>query len=157
MSEEVLRVLLVDDEASLRTPLASYLRDTYGYQVDTAANGEEALHLVEEVQGQYDVALIDELLIPGPDGLEVMKQIKARHPDVEVILFTGWGLDSALEALRAGAYRYLAKPFNLDELGMTIRMQRSRANCGGSGTYSRPRSRLAEPCSASWMSERRWR
>ncbi len=122
MSEQALRVLLVDDEDSLREPLAKYLRgEPYKYTVEAVPNGIEALRLLEETQGRYDVALIDEVLEEGPGGLELLKRIKSKYPDIEVILFTGWGLQSALEALHAGAYRYFAKPFNPEELAVTIR------------------------------------
>ncbi len=121
MSEQALRVLLVDDEESLRDPLAKYLRgEPYKYTVEAVPNGIEALRLLEETQGRYDVALIDEVLEEGPGGLELLKQIKARHPDIEVILFTGWGLKSGEEARHAGAYSYLAKPFDRDQLALTI-------------------------------------
>jgi GAF domain-containing protein/response regulator of citrate/malate metabolism len=134
MSEEALRVLLVDDEASLRKPLARYLSDTYGYQVDTAADGEETWERVLQAERPYDVALIDDLLPPEPgaepepSGIDLMRRIKERCPETEVIIFTGWsmlpgwGTDRALSALRGGAYRYLTKPFDYEELGMTIRM-----------------------------------
>ncbi len=120
MSEPQLRVLVVDDEASLRDPLAAYLYINHGYLVDTAANSAEAWEKIEIAQGQYDVALIDDMLTPGPRGLDLMKQLKARYPDVEAIIFTAWGFDSALEALQAGAYRHIAKPFNPQELGILI-------------------------------------
>jgi len=119
MSGDTLRVLLLDDEASLREPLAQYLRKNHGYIVDTTANGEDALSLL--ISEHYNVALVDEVLSEGPSGLDVLREIKAKYPDVEVILFTGWGMDSALEALQAGAYRYFAKPFNIEELALTIR------------------------------------
>lgn len=128
MAEEQLRVLLVDDEWSLREPLAKRLRVTHDYHVDTAADAGEALRLVTEAKQPYDVALIDDLLTPEPDaepdpiGIELMGRIRKHCSETECIIFTGWGMDRALAALRAGAYRYLAKPLNLDELGMTIRM-----------------------------------
>ena len=128
MNEQQLRVLLVDDEWSLREPLAKHLRDTHGYHVDTAADAKEALQLVAEAERPYDVALIDDLLTPQPGvepesiGIELMARIRECCPEMEYIIFTGWGVERALAALRAGAYRYLAKPFNLDELGMIIRV-----------------------------------
>ena len=134
MSEEALHVLLVDDEVSLREPLAKYLRNTHGYQVDAAAHEEEAWEHVIQAERPYDVALIDDLLTPRPGeepkpiGIGLMDRIKQRCPETEVIVFTGWsmlpgwGTDRALDALRAGAYRYLTKPFNYEELEMTIRM-----------------------------------
>ena len=66
MSEQPLRVLLVDDETSLREPLAKRLRDAHGYHVDTAADAAGAWRVVTEAEKPYDVALIDDLLIPEP-------------------------------------------------------------------------------------------
>ncbi len=121
MNEKPIRVLLLDDEESLRKPLTDYLRDAYGFIVDPAPNSKEALRLVDETQGRYDVALLDEVLTEPPGGLDVLREIKARYPDIEVILFTAWGMQAGIEALRAGVYRYFAKPFDKDELAMTIR------------------------------------
>jgi len=121
MTEERVRVLLVDDEESLRVPLKKYLENNFGYRVDAVASGKEALRQVEEAQGRYDVALIDEVLLTPPDGIEVMQHIKARYPDIECIVFTGWGTESRQRALQAGAFRYLEKPFDNDELAMLIR------------------------------------
>ena len=133
MIEEQLRVLLVDDEESLRGPLKRYLEISFGYHVDAVASGEVALQRIVEAKRTYDVALIDDLLIPErgaepePIGIDLMKQIRKHCPETECIVFTGWGMDRAMGALRAGAYRYLAKPLNLDELGMTIRMAAEQA------------------------------
>jgi PAS domain S-box-containing protein len=126
MSEQLLRVLLVDDEASLREPLTKYLRRECGYSVDTAATGEEALARIDAAQGQYDVAVIDNLLTPQmgcepePLGIKLMTEVRARYSNIEYILFTGWGMDSGLDALRAGAYRYIRKPFDPEELAVLI-------------------------------------
>lgn len=126
MSQQSIRLLLADDEASLREPLAKHLRQNHNYDVDTAANGREVLAKLEQTKGGYDVALIDDMLVPAPGqepeplGIRLTKEIKSHYPDIEVILFTGWGMRSGLEALRAGAYRYLSKPFNLEEVGMLI-------------------------------------
>lgn len=127
MTEEPLRVLLVDDDTSLRESLTKRLWDGYGYYVDAAAGAEEAWQQVVDAERHYDVALIDDLLTPGPGaepepvGIDLMRRLKERCPETECVIFTGWGMARALEALQAGAYRYLAKPLNLDELGMTIR------------------------------------
>ncbi len=121
MNDSTLRVLLLDDEASLRQPLARYLREQHGYAVDTVSTGNEALDRLQASRGGYDVALVDEVLTDGLSGLDVLREIKIHHPDIEVILFTAWGMKPALEALRAGAYRYFAKPFNTEELALTIR------------------------------------
>ena len=121
MAEERVRVLLLDDEESLRVPLKNYLEKNFGYHVDAVASGEEALEQVKKAQGRYDVALIDEVLLDKLDGIQVMEEIKARYPDIECIVFTGWGAKSRQRALRAGAFRYLVKPFDNDELAMLIR------------------------------------
>jgi DNA-binding NtrC family response regulator len=121
-------VLLVDDEASLREPLAKHLRQEYGYQVDTATSSEEVLIQLEQNQSRYEVVLMDESLPlvpsqkPEPLGVTLTTKIKTRYPDIEIIIFSDEKMTSGLEALRAGAYRYLAKPFNLEELGMLIQM-----------------------------------
>ena len=108
MSEQTIRVLLLDDEESLRKHLSTYLHDNYDLTVDAVANGNKALDLIEEAQGHYDVALLDEALPEGPSGLEVLRAIKVKYPDIEAILFTGWGRQAGMEALRAGAYRFHA-------------------------------------------------
>ena len=122
MSEPILNLLLVDDEDSVREPLARHLRaEPYKYEVKDVSNFEEALQALEKTKGCFDVALIDEVLKEGLSGLDLLRQIKTQYPQIECILFTGWGMQSGLEALRAGAYRYFAKPFNPEELALTIR------------------------------------
>ncbi len=128
MTEAHLRVLLVEDEASLREPLAARLRKDYAYEVVDVPDAAEAWQKLQKAPVPYDVALIDDLLSPQPGGqddyagIDLMRRLKQRFPDTECIVLTGWGMERALEALQAGAYRYLAKPLNLEELGVTIRM-----------------------------------
>jgi GAF domain-containing protein len=119
--DDTLRLLIVDDEQSLREPLRDFFNSQYKFHVDTAANGKEALRRVEEAQGNYDVALIDQNLVPGPDGITVMRSLKARAPKIECIILTGWGAEQKLQALIDGAFRYIEKPFNKAELVMLIR------------------------------------
>jgi PAS domain S-box-containing protein len=122
MNSQPLRVLIVDDEESLLKPLAESLQNHYHYHVSTAKDGVETLRLLEDVQGHYDVALIDQVLEGNIGGLELLSQIKYKYPDIQVIIFTGWGIEKeGVNVLRQGAYRYFAKPFNLEELAMTIR------------------------------------
>lgn len=121
MNENGLRVLLVDDEESLRLPLKKYLEQRYGYQVTAVENGHLAWTYLAEVNGRCDVALIDQLLLDGPSGIEVLREIKDLYPDVECIILTGWGAKDRQDALQAGAFRYLEKPFDNDELAMLIR------------------------------------
>lgn len=128
-----LRVLLIEDEVSLRGPLAKNLEREGGYTVIQAAHAAEVRRLLSRAERPFDVALVDDLLAPDADeepeylGITLLREIRDRWSEVEVIIFTGWGMERALEALRAGAYRYLEKPVNLDELGMTIRMAAEQA------------------------------
>ncbi|MCB0167730.1 MAG: response regulator, partial [Anaerolineae bacterium] len=123
-----LRILLVDDEVTLLRPLAKYLRGTFNYEVDTAPTAREALDQLDQAKGNYQVVLIDDLLAPEPGaepeplGVILTQKIKTAYPAIEIIVFTGWGMESALETLQAGAYRYLAKPLNYKELDILIRM-----------------------------------
>lgn len=124
MVDAPVRVLLVDDEDSLRQPLASWLAREHGYEVETAASGLEAINLIADGLQCYDVVLLD-FLLPSPyNGLTLMEEIKHRCSDSETdfIIFTGWGLDPqvGVKALKAGAYRYLAKPFDREELAILI-------------------------------------
>jgi GAF domain-containing protein len=131
MTHPHVRLLLVDDEESVRKPLKRFLEDNFGYTVDALSSGRAALDQATRAQGAYDVALIDEVLVSADsddaqglddwDGFETMEQIKARYRDIEVIIFTGWGTQAKTRALQRGAFRYLQKPFNFDELAVLIR------------------------------------
>lgn len=123
MSEKTLHLLIVDDEESIRKLLADNLIRKYHYEVDTAADSKAALELIDHFCGRYDVALIDQVLEGSISGLELLEQIKSTYPEIQVIVFTGWGMkqEEGIKILNLGAYRYIAKPFNLDELALTIR------------------------------------
>lgn len=121
MNEEQISVLVVDDEESLRVPLKQYLEENFHYRVDEVAHGQAALERMDAIQGKYDVALIDQVLRPKPDGIEVMKMIRSRYPYVECIIFTGWGSEPRQRAQEAGAFRYIEKPFDNQDLAMLIR------------------------------------
>ncbi|GAC1627906.1 MAG: hypothetical protein NVS4B5_19250 [Vulcanimicrobiaceae bacterium] len=104
---------MVDDDPNLRKTLADILR-LKGYVAVVAANGAEAILAAES--DTYSVALID-LMLPDMMGLEVMVQIKATAPLTEVIILTGHAsMDTAIEAIRHGAYSYLHKPYQMDDL-----------------------------------------
>jgi len=127
MEEKRLRILLLDDERAMREPLKSALQRSFGYQVDVAATAEGALLLVAEAGGQYDVALLDATLVPvngnAQDGVDVMETIRSYYPNIECIIFTGYGDEETRHrALKAGAFRYVQKPFDLRELGTLIRI-----------------------------------
>ena len=113
-----IRVLLVDDDATFRKALSNALLRR-GHQVDTAASPSDALEIAE--RGSYDVALLD-LKMPGMDGIELMHEIRGRHVDLPVVILTGHGtIPSAIEAIQTGAYHYLQKPCEVDEVEITLR------------------------------------
>jgi len=113
-------LLLVDDDAAFRTVMAAELSRS-GYDVRTAASGEEALAVCAQAEPQ--VILLD-LQMPGISGLEVLKSLRDRHAPGEVVMLTGHGsIDTAIEAIRIGAFDYVSKPCPLDEL--EIRIQRA--------------------------------
>jgi len=100
-------ILIIDDEATLRQTMARILQRA-GYEVTTAANGEEGLSLVSE--HPFDLVYLD-IRMPDMSGLELLKTIHAKLPDLPVILFTAQpDLNSAVEAVRSGATDYLLKP-----------------------------------------------
>lgn len=106
-------ILIVDDEEVVRL---SHLRSLAGAHcnAEVAWNGNEALRAME--QQSFDVVLLD-LRMPGLDGMTVLKTIKERWPESEVIVITGYpSIESAKEAVRLGAYNYLAKPVSPDDV-----------------------------------------
>src|ERR1035437_4756434 len=112
------RILVVDDEHLIRWSLEQNLRKQ-GYDVLTAGTGEEALKIVREEQP--DLVLLD-IQLPGISGLEVLEKVKDFDEDIVVVMVTAHGgLDTAVNAMRMGAYDYINKPFNLDEMGIVIR------------------------------------
>src|SRR5216683_659015 len=111
------RVLVVDDEQSLRKVLAATLQRE-GYEVTVCVDGEEAIAALE--RDGADVVVTD-LVMPRMDGLTLLRKVIARHPDVPVIVVTAHGrIDSAVEAMKAGAFDFLAKPFDHEELKAII-------------------------------------
>ena len=101
-------ILVVDDEMSVRSVLVQVL-ERYGYAVTEAADGEQAFERLEE---KNFALVITDIKMPGTSGLEVLKKTKQSYPDTQVIIITSHAsLDTAVEALRLGAYDYLFKPF----------------------------------------------
>ena len=107
------RVLLVDDEEEFVSALSERLR-LRGIEADSALNGEEALaRLVEK---EFEVVILD-VMMPGLGGLEVLRQIKTTHPNTQVILLTGHGSTrEGIEGMRLGAFDYLIKPVDIEEM-----------------------------------------
>ncbi|CAK8711822.1 MAG: response regulator [Candidatus Electrothrix sp. LOE1_4_5] len=107
------KVLLVDDEEEFANLLARRL-ETRGIQVVAVSSGEEAVSLVD--QRVFDVAVID-LSMPGIDGIETLKQIKAKRSDIEVLMLTGHAtVAGGIEAMKQGASDFLQKPVEIEEL-----------------------------------------
>ncbi len=111
------KVLVVDDEANLRKVLAAMLRRE-GYDVTVASDGEQGL--AEITRNGADVVVTD-LVMPKIGGMELLRTVNASHPDVPVIIITAHGtVDSAVEAIKAGAFDYITKPFDQSELTAVI-------------------------------------
>jgi DNA-binding NtrC family response regulator len=110
---ELLSLLIVDDERPLREACREVAR-ALGFDTQVADEVGPALRALE--QRSFDIVLLD-LRLPGASGMELLQEIKQRRPETEVILMTGYGsVPSAVQAMKLGAYDYVAKPFNLDEL-----------------------------------------
>lgn len=111
-------ILIIDDDPNLRKTLSDILR-AKGYEALTAKDGTEGLDLLKE--DVVDVVLID-LGLPDIPGIEVLKRVKASCPATEAIILTGNAtLDSAIEAIDEGAYSYLRKPYDIDQLMLHIK------------------------------------
>jgi DNA-binding NtrC family response regulator len=111
------RVLVVDDEPSIRKVLQAHLaRD--GYAVEAASDGGDAINRLEKEP--FDLVITD-LKMPGVGGLELLAYVRQNHPGLPLIVITAHGtVDSAVEALKLGAYDYITKPFDLTELRASI-------------------------------------
>ncbi len=110
-------ILLIDDDDSLRRVIEFSLTEA-GYRVQTAASGEEGLRLFEK--DPFD-AVITDITMPGMSGMEVLEKVRARDAVLPVIMITAYGtIESAVSAMKQGAFDYITKPFNRDELRMTL-------------------------------------
>ncbi len=111
------RILIVDDEEPQRQQLSGFLKKQ-GFSVATAESGMEAMRLCKDKS--FEVALID-LKMPGMDGIELLNKLKESNPEVQVIMMTAYGsVETAVEAMKLGAYHYVNKPINLEELKLNI-------------------------------------
>lgn len=111
------KVLIIDDEEGLRAIIDKRLSRN-GYEVHQAGTAQTGISLLQD--HLFDVVLLD-LRLPDGDGLSLLPQIKQRQPDLQVIMLTGHGtLESAIEAMKSGAFDYLTKPCNLSELEITL-------------------------------------
>lgn len=107
------KVLLVDDEEDFTTVLSERM-ETRGLQVDCAVSGHLALALVD--QNYYDAVILD-MSMPGMDGIETLRRMLARNPDLQVILLTGQAtVEKSVTAIKLGAVEFLEKPADIDML-----------------------------------------
>ncbi len=117
------KVLLVDDEVVFTENMSSLL-DTRGYQVTAVNNGQSAISALEEKD--FDVVVLD-LKMPGMDGISTLKEISKLGIFTEILVLTGHGsIDTAMEAIKLGAYDYLTKPCDVEELTAKIEGAREK-------------------------------
>ena len=109
-------ILIADDEINIRRVLEAILKRD-GYEVVTAASGEEALSLMNrEIQ-----TVITDLKMPGLDGMELLRRLGAQHPDVPVVMITAHGsVENAVEAVKLGAFDYVEKPFDQEQIRQVV-------------------------------------
>ena len=114
------KILLVEDEASIRRVLGSILsEEDKSYQIEEATNGQEAMDMIDKTD--YDLVLCD-IKMPKKDGLEVLLEAKALKPALRIVMISGHGdLDTAVQAMKMGAFDYIAKPPDLNRLLTTVR------------------------------------
>jgi len=112
------RILIVDDELSVRGSLAEWFKED-GFLVETAEDGQAALRAME--RGPYDIVLLD-LKMPGMDGISVQKRIRVIDPEATIIILTAYAsVQTAVEALKLGAFDYVTKPVDPDDLSNLVR------------------------------------
>lgn len=127
MGEPVLplEVLVVDDEPDVRELLVEYFRNK-GLQVATATDGRAAVAAIERDPSRYNFVITD-LALPGVDGLSVLRAARSANPSSYVVIITGYAsLDSAIQAVRLGAYDYVTKPFSLGQMDVILARVRDR-------------------------------
>ena len=112
------KVLIVDDEKAIRWSLGEALQGQ-GYEVEEAENGKKCINLFQK--DPADIVILD-LKLPDMDGIEVLKKIKAEDKNVPVIMMTAYGeVETAVEAIKGGAYDFLLKPFQLEKMKIAIK------------------------------------
>ena len=136
-------LLLVDDDRHVLASMADWLRDQ-GYELDTATSCAEAVAAVD--RKAYDLVLADIRLADG-DGFQILQHCRRNRPDTAVIMITGYGtVDSAVEAIRAGAFDFLTKPLIDEELQIAIDRRSTSATSFRRTTISRRSS----TCGSAW-------
>ena len=117
-NQKKIKLLLVDDEIKFLQSIAKRL-EIKGFDVITTSNGKDAIEVAEK--NLFDVALVD-FQMSGMDGSQVLKALKERHKYLEIIMLTGHAtIDSAVECTKLGAFKFLEKPYNFEELVEVIK------------------------------------
>jgi DNA-binding NtrC family response regulator len=134
------RILVIDDEPMMADSLKQNLVEE-GYSVDSAATGAEAIELFD--QGGHHLAVCD-LQLPDMDGLEVMRHMKDARPTTEVIVVTGYGsVQKAVEATKAGAFYFVEKPFDFEEIQPLVEKALERRELVAETTSLAPQNRCS--------------
>ena len=117
MSSDPKRIFILDDEEMIRDLLGETFSKG-GYEIDTAMNGREALLKLEKAR--FDL-LITDLRLPDTSGMEILDEVREKYPEMGVILITAFGsIKNAVRAMKSGAFDYVTKPFNLDEIELIV-------------------------------------
>ena len=134
MTSTPARLLVVDDEPSMLDMLTLLFADE-GYAVETARSAEEARRVL--AQGGLDLVLCD-IMMPDGNGLDLLREIKASNPDAPVIMMTAYtSTKSAIDAMKLGAFDYISKPFDVDELKIIVQKALERAELVDENVYLR--------------------
>lgn len=130
-------ILVVEDQDTLRKGISSAFREQ-GYEVDEASDGNEALRKLKSTV--YDVIVTD-LKMPGSNGMDILKEAKKGSPSTVVIIMTAYGsVDTAVDAMRSGAYDFVQKPFSLDELEIKVHKALEHRQLQAEVSYKREES-----------------
>ena len=112
------RILIVDDEAGVRSALSGVLRDE-GYTVEAVESGEACLD--RAIRSSFDAIVLD-IWLPGMDGLATLKKLQERHVDSPVVMISGHGnIESAVRAIKMGAFDFVEKPLSLEKTVLVVR------------------------------------
>jgi two-component system, NtrC family, response regulator AtoC len=113
------RILVVEDDDVLRAGLQDFLLE-HGIQATCSRDGEQAVQIIRQEREPFDVVLTD-LMIPGKDGLEVLRTAKGHSPKTQVVIMTGFAsLETAIDSMHHGAFDYITKPFQFVEIEIVL-------------------------------------
>jgi len=116
-TQATLRILLIDDDPAMLTSVGDYLK-ARGHQVHLARDGRKGLEVFKDEEPEI---VITDIRMPGIDGFEVLRKVRERAPDTEVIMVTGYGeIDAAVQAMREGAFDFFTKPLKMRELAASM-------------------------------------